>query len=103
MRQVVIRQFATLEQSVDMRQAGLWTIAHRNGYGTIELYNWRRLDSYQLVVEGHNLTPVRRGGRFRLRMNGCDRSLQCVRAELAGTQSFLHQSHSLHDLLPVPE
>ena len=36
-------------------------------------------------------------------MNGCNRSLQCVRAEAAGLQGFLQQCHSLRDLLPVPE
>ena len=30
-------------------------------------------------------------GRFRLRMNGRDRSLQCVSTEAAGVQGFLHQ------------
>jgi len=36
-------------------------------------------------------------------MNGCNRSLQCVRAEAAGFQGFLHQYHSLRDLFAVPE
>src|SRR5262249_12899478 len=71
MRQVVICQFATLQHRVDLRQAGLRTIPHGNGYGTIELYNRRWLNSYQLVVKRDDLPPVRRGGRFRLRMNGC--------------------------------
>ena len=30
---------------VDERQADLWTIAHCDGYGTIELDHWRRLNS----------------------------------------------------------
>src|SRR6266481_5483233 len=50
MRQVIICQFAMLQHRVDMRQTGLWTIAHGNGHGTIELYNWRRLNSQQSVV-----------------------------------------------------
>ena len=86
-----------------MRQTGLWTIAHGNGHGTIELYNRRRLNSYQLVVKRNNLPPVGRSDRFRLRMNGRNRSLQCVGAEAAGLQGFLQQCHSLRDLLPVPE
>ncbi len=49
MGQVIICQFAMFQHRVDMRQTGLWTIAHGNGYGTIELYDWRRLNSYQLV------------------------------------------------------
>src|SRR6476469_1246217 len=44
MRQVIIRQFAMFEHRVNMRQTGLWTIAHGNGNGTIELYDWRRLN-----------------------------------------------------------
>jgi hypothetical protein len=34
MRQVIC-QFAMFQQRVDMRQTGLWTIAHRNYHGTI--------------------------------------------------------------------
>ena len=41
MRQIVICQFALFQHRVDMRQTGLWTIAHCNCHGTIELYNWR--------------------------------------------------------------
>src|SRR5579859_5450913 len=61
------------------------------------------MNSNQLVVKRNNLPPVGRSCRFRLSMNGCDRSLQCVSTEAAGVQGFLHQSHSLRDLLPVPE
>src|SRR5580658_7225640 len=90
-----------------MRQTGLWTIAHGNGHGTIELYNWRRLNAYQLVVKRRDLPPVGRSDRFRLRMNSRNRSLQCVGAEAAGLllgpQGFLQQCDSLRDLLPVPE
>src|SRR5277367_1911290 len=103
MRQVVICQFALLQQRIDMRQTGLWTITHGNGHGTIELYNWRRLNSYKLVVKRNNLPPVGRSDRFRLRMNGRNCSLQCVGAEGTGLQGFLQQCHSLGDLLPVPE
>src|SRR5271157_5038359 len=67
------------------------------------MYNWRRLNSYQSVVKRNNLPPVGRSDRFRLRMNGRNRSLQCVRAEAAGLEGFLEQCHSLRDLLPVPE
>src|SRR5271166_43710 len=67
------------------------------------MYNWRRLNSYQLVVKRDNLPPVGLTDRFRLRMNGRNRSLQCVRAEAAGLQGFLQQCHSLRDLLFVPE
>src|ERR1700740_3606631 len=91
------------QRRVDMRQTDLWTIAHGNGYGTIELYNWRRLNLYQPVVKRNDLPPVRRSDRFRLRMNGRNRSLQCVGAEAAGLQGSLQQCHSLRDLLPVPE
>jgi hypothetical protein len=35
MRQVIICQFAMLQQRVDMRQTGLWTIALCNCHGTI--------------------------------------------------------------------
>ncbi len=45
MRQVIVGQFAMFQHRVDMRQTGLWTIAHGNGHGTIELYNWRRLNA----------------------------------------------------------
>ena len=45
MRQVIICQFAMFQHRVDMRQTGLWTIAHCNRHGTIELYNRRRLNS----------------------------------------------------------
>src|SRR5229473_4482814 len=45
MRQVIICQFAMLQHRFDMRQTGLWTIAHCNCHGTIELYNRRRLNS----------------------------------------------------------
>lgn len=65
--------------------------------------NRRRLNSYQLVVKRNNLPPVGRIGRLRLRMNGRNRGLQCVRAEAAGLQGFLHQSLSLSDLFAVPE
>jgi len=81
MRQVIICQFAVFQHRVDIRQTGLWTIAHGNGHGTIELYNWRRLNSYQLVVEHNDLPPVGRGDGFRLGMNGRNRCLQRVRAE----------------------
>jgi DNA-directed RNA polymerase specialized sigma24 family protein len=40
---------------------------------------------------------------LRVRMNGRNRSLQCVGAEAVGLQGFLHQYHSLRDLLSVPE
>src|ERR671926_1585552 len=103
MREVVIRQLAMLQQRVDMFQAGLWTIAHSNGYGAIEIDNGRRLNSYQLVVKRDNLAPVGGSGRFRFRMNGCDRSLQCVRAEAAGTQGLLDQGQPFSDLFVVPE
>ncbi len=91
------------QHRVDMPQTGLWAIAHGNCHGTIQMCNWRRVNSYQLVVKRNNLPPVGRSGRFRLRMNGRNRSLQCVRAEAAGTQGFLHQCHSLRDLFAVPE
>src|SRR5580704_12958073 len=95
------------QHRVDMRQTGLWTIAHGNGHGTIELYNWRRLDSYQLVVKRNNLPPVGGGDGFRLGMNGRNRSLQCVGAEAVGllgiTQCSLQQCNSLRDLPTVPE
>src|ERR1700679_778366 len=39
MRQVIICQFAVCQHRVDMRQTGLWTIAHGNGHCTIEVYN----------------------------------------------------------------
>ena len=35
MRQIIVCQFALFQHRVDMRQAGLWTIAHCNGHGTI--------------------------------------------------------------------
>ena len=88
MRQVVICQFAMFQQRVDMLQTGLWTIAHGNGHGTIEMGYRRRVNSYQLVVKRNNLPPVGRGGRFRLRMNGRDRSLQCVSTEAAGAREL---------------
>src|ERR1700693_2545870 len=107
MRQVIICQFAMLQHRVDMCQACFWTVAHGNGHGTIELYNGRRLNSLQSVVERNNLPPVGRSDRFRVRMNGRNCSLQCVGAEAAGLllglQGFLQQRHSLRDLLPVPE
>ena len=80
MRQVVICQFAMCQHRVDMRQTGLWTIAHGNCHGTIQLYHWRRLNSYQLVVKRDNLSPVGRSDRFRLRMNGRNRSRDCTKA-----------------------
>jgi hypothetical protein len=43
------------QDRVDMRQTGLWTIAHCNCHRTIELYNRRRLNSYQSVVKRNNL------------------------------------------------
>jgi hypothetical protein len=46
-----------------MRQTGLWTIAHGNGYGAIEMDNRRRLNPYQLVVKRNNLSPIRRSPR----------------------------------------
>jgi hypothetical protein len=61
------------QHRVDMRQTGLWTTAHGNCHGTIQLYNWRRLNSYQLVVKRNNLPPVGRSDRFRLGMNGRNR------------------------------
>jgi toxin ParE1/3/4 len=45
MRQVIISQFAIFQHRVDLHQPGLWTIAHGDGHSTIELYNWRRLNS----------------------------------------------------------
>ena len=103
MRQVVICQFALLQQRVDVHEAGLWAIAHGNGHGAIEMDYRRRLNAYQLVVKRNNLPPVGRSGRFRLCMNGRNRSLQCVWAEAAGTQGFLHQGHAFGDLSAVPE
>src|SRR6266851_781100 len=35
MRQVIISQFAMFQHRVDMRQTGLWAIAHGNCHGTI--------------------------------------------------------------------
>ena len=51
MRQVIICQFAQFQHRIDLSQTSLWTIAHGNGHGTIELYNGRRLNSYQEVVK----------------------------------------------------
>ncbi len=62
MRQVVIGQFALRQDRVDLRQTGLRTVAHGNGYGAVEMHNRGRLDADQLVVERDNLTPVGRGG-----------------------------------------
>src|SRR6201998_652391 len=100
MRQIVICQFAMFQHRVDMRQTGLWTVAHGNGTGAIEMDYRRRLNSYQLVVNRNNLPPVGRSDRFRLRMNGRNRSLQGVRAEAAGGQGFAQQWHSLRAVLP---
>ena len=47
-----------------MRQTGLWTVAHCNCHGTIELYNWRRVNSYQSVVKRNNLPTVSHRDRF---------------------------------------
>src|SRR5262249_23820503 len=103
MRQVIICQFAMFQQRVDVRQTSRWTIALGNCHGAIEMDNRRRLNSYQSVVKRNNLPPVGGSGRFRLRMNGGNCSLQCVRAEAAGHQGFLHQCHSLRDLRAVPK
>src|SRR5581483_4936189 len=103
MRQVVICQFAMLQQRVDLRQPGLRPVAFGDRYSTIEIDNWRRLNAYQVVVERDNLPPVSGGDRLRLGMNGRNRSLQRVRAEAARTQGFLHQGHALVDLRAVPE
>ena len=54
------------QHRIDMRQTGLWTIAHGNCHGTIELYNWRRLNSYQSVVKRNNLPPVSRSDQLPL-------------------------------------
>src|SRR5438876_7797163 len=85
----IICQFAMFQHRVDLRQTSLWTIAHCYGHGTIQQYNWRRLDSYQVVVKRNNLPPVGQSDRLRLRMNSRDRSLQCVGTEAAGLQGFL--------------
>src|SRR5581483_1078197 len=103
MRQVVIRQSAMLQHCLDMGQTHLWTIAHGDSHGAIEKHHRRRLNSHQLVVKRNNLSPVGGGGRFRLGMNGSNRSLQCVRTEAAGFQGSLYQCHSLVDLFAVPE
>ena len=76
------------QHRVDMLQTGLWTIELRDGYGTVEMDNRRRLNSHQLVVKRNNLPPVGHSGRFRFRMNGRNRSLQRVRAEAAGFQGW---------------
>src|ERR1700735_5830310 len=56
------------------------------------------------VVKRTKLPPVGPSDRFRFKMNGRDRSLQCLSTEAAGVQGFLQQCHSLRrDLLPVPE
>ena len=86
-----------------MLQTGLGAIVHGNGYGAIQMYNWRRLNSYQLVVKRNDLPPAGCCGRFRFSMNCRDRSLQCVSTEAAGVQGFLHQGHALRDLRPVPK
>ncbi len=65
MRQVVICQFAMFQDRVDMLQTGLWTIAHGNGHGAIQIDNRRRLNSYQLVVKRNNLPPVGRSRSIR--------------------------------------
>jgi hypothetical protein len=65
--------------------------------GTIELYNRRRLNSYQSVVKRNNLPPVGRSDRFRLRMNGRNRSLQCVGAEAAGLPAVSQGFHKAND------
>ena len=58
MRQVVICQFTILQQRIDMRQTGLWTIAFGNRHGAIEIDDRRRLDPHQVVVKRDNLPPV---------------------------------------------
>ncbi len=103
MRQVVICQFALFQHRVNMRQTGLWTVAHRNRDSTIQLHNWGRLNSRQVVIKRDNLRPISRRDRFGLRMNGCNRSLQRVAAEAAGVQRYLQQCHTFRDLLAVPE
>ena len=111
MRQVVVRQFAMCQDRVDMRQTSLWTIAHGNGHGTIEIYNRRRLNPYQLVVNRNNLPPVGRPGRFRLRMDGRNRSLQGVSTDAAGaevtraelTGEAIRLGRLLTELQPEPE
>ena len=50
MRQVIICQFAMCQHSVDMRQTGLWTIAHGNCHGTIKRL-LAKGEFYQLVVK----------------------------------------------------
>src|SRR5579862_3092739 len=60
MRQVVICQFAIFQHRVDLRQASLWSIAHGNGHGAIEMDNGRRLNVRELVVKRNYLPPVGR-------------------------------------------
>src|SRR5208337_1055584 len=50
MRQVIIGQFAMFQHRVDMRQTGLWTIAHCNCHGTIER-------KYAHETNQHGITP----------------------------------------------
>jgi len=59
-------QFSMYQHRVNLRQTGLWTIAHGNCHGTVKTYNRRRLDLQQLVVKHNNLPPVGRSDRFRL-------------------------------------
>jgi len=59
-----------LQDRIDMRETGLWTIAHGNRHGAVEMDNRRRLNSHQLVIKRNNLPPVGRSGRLVVAMAG---------------------------------
>ena len=103
MGEMVLGQFAACEDGIDQCEAGGGAIAHRHGYGAVQLDNGRRHNTRKYIVKRHDLRPIGQFGISGLSMYRCDCRLEGIGAETPRCQSLLHQSDPFLDLIFVPE
>jgi hypothetical protein len=95
-----VEQVVTVDPEVvdeDERRLRAVDLGHR--HGPVESHDRARGDRHELVVQRHDLPPV----RGRLAVHGVDRRLDLVRPGPAASQAATYQLLALGDQLPVPE
>src|SRR5207237_7678164 len=75
---------------------------HCHCHGTVQRHDGRGLDALKQIVEEDNFWPVCFFGPPCLAMDSRDRSLNREWSRVIAAKSFLHQRHSLSDLLSIP-
>ena len=100
MKQVIILEVAG-SKCINDCQCRLGTVHHCDRHGTVQRHDWRRLQTFELIVEPEDTRPVRVFEARCPTMQGGDCRLQCKRTRSA-TKRLLDQRQRFGDQLPIP-